>query len=64
MTARWRLEQLLGYLGTWSATKRYHSERRTDPLETVEPGLRAAWGDPEQTRLIHWPLTLRIGTLL
>ncbi|MCP4377042.1 MAG: class I SAM-dependent methyltransferase, partial [bacterium] len=28
MTARWRLEQLLGYLGTWSATKRYRGERR------------------------------------
>jgi len=64
MTAQWRLEQLLGYLGTWSATKRYRSERGTDPLETVRPGVRAAWGDPAQTRIFYWPLALRIGALL
>jgi hypothetical protein len=44
MTARWQLEQLLGYLSTWSATKRYRSERGTDPLETLRPGVRDAWG--------------------
>ncbi|OGU17787.1 MAG: SAM-dependent methyltransferase [Geobacteraceae bacterium GWC2_53_11] len=61
MLADWNLEQLLGYLGTWSAVKEYKVHKGSDPRELIIDGLRAAWGDEEQTRRISWPLTLLAG---
>lgn len=61
MRSRWRLEQLLGYLGTWSATTRYRAARRQDPLELVADDLAAAWGDPGAVKEVRWPLHLRVG---
>ena len=59
MTAQWSVEQLLGYLRTWSATQRFMAAEKRDPLESVEKELRSAWGD-EMQRVV-WPLSLRIG---
>lgn len=60
MHADWSVEQLLGYLGTWSAVTRFRKERGTDPLEPLAEQLAAAWGSVPMHR-IHWPLTLRTG---
>jgi ubiquinone/menaquinone biosynthesis C-methylase UbiE len=59
MVAEWNVEQLLGYLRTWSATQRFMAAEKRDPLEGVENGLRSAWGD--QVRPVIWPLTVRVG---
>jgi len=59
MTAQWRVEQLLGYLRTWSATQRFIAAEKRDPLNGVEKELRSAWGD--EVRRVVWPLTLRTG---
>lgn len=61
MTAEWTLDHLLGYLATWSATERYRRARGEDPLEAIAGDLRSAWGDPEQSRPVRWPLNLRAG---
>ncbi len=61
MESAWTLEQLLGYLGTWSATNRYIESTGRNPLEPLGAELRKAWGDPGATRRIAWPLSLRIG---
>jgi len=61
MQADWTLPQLLGYLGTWSASKKYQADRGHDPVAVLEPTLRAAWGLPETCRTIRWPLAIRIG---
>lgn len=59
--AEWSLENLLGYLETWSATRRYRQAREgADPIETVRPRFTRAWGDAP-TRTIVWPLFLRAG---
>jgi ubiquinone/menaquinone biosynthesis C-methylase UbiE len=63
MTADWKVEHLLGYLRTWSATQRFVAANQTDPLKDVEKELRSAWGDAEQSRHVVWPLTVRIGRL-
>jgi SAM-dependent methyltransferase len=63
MTADWKVEHLLGYLRTWSATQRFMAANQTDPLKDVEKELRSAWGDAEQSRHVVWPLTVRIGRL-
>lgn len=59
MVARWDIEQLLGYLRTWSATQRFVVAEERDPLAEVEEPLRSAWG--EETRPVVWPLTVRVG---
>jgi len=61
MMAQWSVEQLLGYLRTWSATQRFTAAEKRDPLEQVESDLRAAWGDEE--RRVIWPLTVRVGSV-
>lgn len=58
---QWSLLHLLGYLNTWSAVKEYRKQHTTSPLELVMDELAAVWGDPEQTRLITWPITIRLG---
>jgi len=61
MTAQWNLDHLVGYLGTWSSTQRFIAETDGDPLEQISDDLRTGWGDPQRTRKVRWPLTLRIG---
>lgn len=58
---RWTLSQLAGYFRTWSATDRYISEHGRDPVIPVEADLAGTWGDRGKTRLIRWPLYLRVG---
>jgi ubiquinone/menaquinone biosynthesis C-methylase UbiE len=60
MTTQWSLEHLLGYLGTWSAVRRYREMRRADPVAAIASQLAAAWGDEPQ-REVRWPLALRVG---
>ena len=57
----WNLDQLIGYLRTWSATQRFIKERGFDPLTGLESELSAKWGERKQLRAVHWPLHLRIG---
>jgi SAM-dependent methyltransferase len=64
MTAQWNLDHLVGYLRTWSSTQRFIAAKGSDPLKQIMDELRAAWGTPEQTRNVIWPLTLRIGRKL
>ncbi|HUM09868.1 MAG TPA: class I SAM-dependent methyltransferase [Myxococcaceae bacterium] len=58
---RWNVEQLLGYVGTWSAVQSLRKAGRGAELDRFGDELRAAWGDPEMGRLIRWPLSLRLG---
>jgi SAM-dependent methyltransferase len=61
MEAEWDLGQLLGFLYSWSATRKYAREQGTNPLEIIWPELSAAWGDPSGKRPICWPLHMRMG---
>jgi len=57
---RWELAALLGYLGSWSSTRRAAEATGTDPLAEFAPRFAAAWGDAP-TRVFHWPLQLYLG---
>ena len=61
MEVDWTLEQLLGYLGTWSATSRYVKVIGQNPLLPLAEELKPAWGDTDQPRQVWWPLPVRIG---
>ena len=58
---RWNADQLLGYVGTWSAVQSLKKAGRGADLERFGEELRRAWGDPATARLIRWPLSLRLG---
>ncbi len=63
MVHHWPLAQVLGYLGSWSATQRYQKRTGADPLDLIRGDLAAAWGDRETTRDVTWPLHLKVGRI-
>ena len=60
LSVEWDLPQLLGYLGTWSATRQYQHHHGHDPRDQIDDDLRQAWGTVDR-RAIRWPLSLRVG---
>lgn len=63
MEETWTLPQLVGYLRTWSAVTRHLARTGADAVAEIEPGLRAAWGDPGIARRVSWPLSVRAGRI-
>ena len=59
--ARLSLEELLGYVRTWSAVGRYQELRGHDPVARLVPELAGVWGDPATRRPVTWPLFVRAG---
>ncbi len=57
---KWNFNQLLNYLRTWSAVKRYANERNQDPIQPLIPSLREVWGDPELRRTVTMPLVIKV----
>lgn len=64
MEAEWSLEQVLGYLRTWSATKNFIAEHGFDPVAELSETLRSLWGNAEATKMVAWPLSVRVGRFL
>ena len=60
MEADWTYAELIGYLSTWSAGKRYEQQQGHSALALVEKDLRTAWGDTEGSVTITWPLTVKL----
>lgn len=56
----WTLNDLVGYLGTWSATQRYIKQNGNDPRELIYGALKSAWGEASE-RMVSWPMYFRIG---
>ena len=61
MEKRWTMDDVLGYLGTWSAVRRYRDHRGEDPVAPWKDELAAAWGAPGSVRTVRWPLTLLVS---
>lgn len=59
--AAWNLDQVIGYLLTWSATQRYLADRDHNPLPELEQQIAEHWPDPSQPKQIHWPIHLLAG---
>lgn len=62
MTAEWTVESLIGYLLTWSATQRFVEQHNPETIVEFSNHFREAWRTP-QTKVIQWPLSVRIGHL-
>jgi SAM-dependent methyltransferase len=56
----WSLEQLTGYLNTWSAIPVYIDKYHCDPIPDLTKKLYDAWG-PQKELPVIFPLQLKIG---
>jgi SAM-dependent methyltransferase len=62
MEKTWSLDDLAGYLDTWSAVRRFMGETGRDAVAELRPGLAAAWGAPANvSRAVTWDLALRVA---
>jgi ubiquinone/menaquinone biosynthesis C-methylase UbiE len=55
------LDQVAGYIRTWSATRGFVERRGHDPVNALVAELAPVWGDPGRPRLARWPLAVRAG---
>jgi ubiquinone/menaquinone biosynthesis C-methylase UbiE len=61
MKAIWSLNQLMGYLGTWSAIGKYREIEKEDPLLKIPSRIESVWGEVSVRKEISWPLSVRVG---
>jgi SAM-dependent methyltransferase len=57
----WRLEELVGYVGTWSAVSALEQAQGQGPFATFRRELANAWGPATAVHTVRWPLALRVG---
>ena len=57
----WRLEDLVGYVGTWSAVWALEHAKGQGPFAKFRRELTDAWGQATAVRTVRWPLALRVG---
>ena len=56
----WTIDQLLGYLRTWSAVKHFENQKNEDPVAIIEEELTNAFGKKNQ---VTFPILFRLGKL-
>ncbi|NQU67102.1 MAG: class I SAM-dependent methyltransferase [Candidatus Marinimicrobia bacterium] len=59
-TYHWTIEQVIGFLNTWSAVQHYQRENGDNPVEKITNQLQSAWG-VANTKSVHFPILLRVG---
>jgi len=55
------LDELAGYVRTWSGTLRYVERNGCDPVDDLVIKLREHWDDPAARRVARWPVHMRAG---
>ena len=56
----WNMEQLTGYLHTWSGVKHYMEKEHKNPIELILNDLKKAWGNNDRLE-VRWPVYVRAG---
>ncbi|GAB3645833.1 class I SAM-dependent methyltransferase [Echinicola sediminis] len=60
LKSHWSIDQLLGYLNTWSAVKHYEKAKGKNPLDLVKQEFVHGWGS-EPSKAVEFPLILKVG---
>jgi len=58
MEAEMDLDELAGYMRTWSAVTRYREAQGQDPVAPLIDALTPVWGTAETRRPVRWPLAI------
>jgi SAM-dependent methyltransferase len=61
MEATWNMEDLLGYIETWSAVSTAERMAGREPIDRFRTELTRIWGPPTTKKSIRWPLSLKVG---
>lgn len=61
MTTEWTYPELIGYLNTWSSTRKFFEKNGRNPILQVEPQLKNAWGKETRKHIVRFPMFFRIG---
>jgi SAM-dependent methyltransferase len=64
MHQQMNLYQLTGYLFTWSAVQLFIQKNGFNPLQYILDDLLQAWGNAETTRVVTWPVHLKLARIL
>jgi ubiquinone/menaquinone biosynthesis C-methylase UbiE len=65
MEKQWDMEELIGYLETWSSSRRFFEEQHFLPTDIIRSRLHDAWSnDPSSKKTIRWPLFMRVGRVI
>ena len=59
----WTLDELLGYVSTWSAAKAARKASAEAVIDTFAKDLASLWGPKETLRTVRWPINGRIGRI-
>ncbi|PCI47632.1 MAG: SAM-dependent methyltransferase [Alphaproteobacteria bacterium] len=63
MVTLWTLDDLLGYLASWSSVVCYQKAKGRDPLTDIHAELGELWGPAADKKPVTWPLSFRVGRL-
>ncbi len=61
MNVEWTLNQLLGYLRSWSASARYHAATGIDAVDELSHQLITTLPTPAESIEVQWPLSILAG---
>jgi SAM-dependent methyltransferase len=60
MVVEWSLDQMLGYVSTWSAVRALEASEGTEKTAKFTDALRSDWGN-RSVRPVRWQIQIRIG---
>jgi ubiquinone/menaquinone biosynthesis C-methylase UbiE len=60
-TLQWTIEELQGYLSTWSAVQKFIKANQIDPVKELIDSIKPNWSGEKQG--VRFPLFLRVGTI-
>ena len=63
METEWSLDELVGFLSSWSAIPIYLKAEGVHPLDKIYNELQESWGKSSKNKLVKWPLFFRIGKI-
>lgn len=61
--ADWCLQELLGYISTWSAVRQARQKGEELIITNFANDLASIWGDPDERKTVSWPINMRIGRI-
>jgi SAM-dependent methyltransferase len=60
----WTLDQVIGYVSSWSATARFKKQKGTDPVPSLRESLLPLWPREGATAALRMPLGMRVARLV
>lgn len=61
MAHAWTRDEVIGYMGSWSATTRAARATGRDPCARLAERLAPVWPDGDERRTVSWPLIVKAG---